>query len=293
MPGFCSTEMISAHDLVYRHSNPKRFLQRDQDEGLLCFQLAAKDPEVLSKAVEIVEKSGADLIDLNCGCPVQKIRKKNMGSKLLDDPESLFHLIKVMRDQTDAVLSIKIRISEDNNIEHDKAVIDAAQSAGANFIIVHGRTWKERYDVDCQYARIKVLVQYAQIPIFANGDVNDYKSLEKLYEQTGCSGVMISRASVGKPWLFAELFAVNQKKQFDQPKLPYIGSLFLEHVRGLIALQNERVGVLQSRKLAKYYAQHLHQGKHEFVLRAQQMTTLDELIHMVNEWFIAYPLEQV
>jgi len=281
--GFCTTEMISAHDLVYRDSKPKRYLHRNPNEALLCFQLAAKAPDVLARAIDIVEKAGADLIDLNCGCPVQKIRKKQMGSKLLENPEHLFSLVKAMRDQTDAAISVKIRISDDQ-CEKDKAVIDAVQSAGIDYIVVHGRTWRERYDVNCQLDRIKALVDYATVPVFANGDVEDYPSLENIIKHTQCSGVMISRGSVGQPWLFAKLEAAAKNKPFSRPRQVEIGNMLLEHVRELIGLHNEVVAVLQSRKLAKYYARTLSDKK-DFILQAQQVITFEELRDLVFNAF--------
>src|SRR5690606_15147974 len=111
---------------------------RDPEEGTLCYQLACNDPDILKRAIEIVNQYNPEIIDLNCGCPVKKIRQKGMGSKLLEDPALLYHLVAAMRQSTDALISIKIRISENTS-----ALIEAAEKAGVDFITVHGRRWTE------------------------------------------------------------------------------------------------------------------------------------------------------
>ncbi|MBS0358542.1 MAG: tRNA-dihydrouridine synthase family protein, partial [Proteobacteria bacterium] len=183
-PGFCTTEMISANDLVHRREKPKRFLYRDPEEKILSYQLSGNDPLMLAKATEIVTKEGADIIDLNCGCPVNKIRRKNCGSKLLTTPEQLYQLIRAIKQNTDAVVSIKIRVASPVH-DHDEAlIIDAATKAGVDFITVHGRHWTERYDKLCQIEAIARIVKMTNLPIFANGDVADIDSLNHIFEKT-------------------------------------------------------------------------------------------------------------
>lgn len=282
-PGFCATEMISAHDLVSRPNQPKRYIWRSPNEGKLCFQLSANKSEMLARATAMIADQ-ADVIDLNCGCPVKKIRSKGAGSKLLADPEKIYQLVQAMKQNSDCPISIKIRIAGQYDDQIDRAVIDAAQSAGVDFITVHGRHWRERYDVPCQYEAIKNIVDFASVPIFANGDIEDAESLKRCFAQTGCSGFMVARASVGQPWLFAKITAQLNNQSFQEPTLTERGEILRQHIRGLISLENEKLAILQSRKLAKYYARQMS-GRAEFVTKMQGATTLAQVDIIISEHF--------
>jgi tRNA-dihydrouridine synthase B len=281
-PGYSCTEMISAKDLVYRNPNPVRYLQRDPEEGVLCYQLACNEPEILSRAIDIISPYQPDIIDLNCGCPVKKIRQKGIGSKLLQTPELLQDLVRNMRQSTDAVVTIKIRIGDDQDTP---ALIDAAESAGVDMITVHGRHWTHKYDVPCNLDAIKAVKQIASVPIFANGDAEDAESTLRLFEQTGCDGVMIARAGVGQPWLYR---AIQQQEAGEAPIKPSIsqrGEWLLEHIHGLIDMDGEKLAILQSRKLAKYYAREITNAK-TFVEGCQRAEHLSEVEQLVREFFV-------
>lgn len=283
-PGFCCTEMISAKGLISRKDKPKRFLWRDPEEGFTCYQLAASEVDVLARATEMVTDSGADIIDLNCGCPARKIRATGNGSKLLQTPEKIYALVKAMRSATDAVVSIKIRVSGTAGDNSDIAVLQAAESAGIDFITVHGRNWRERYDIPCRLADIAALVAAANVPVFANGDIADYESLQATKEATGCAGFMIGRASVGQPWLFQQLAHRDRGLTPEQPSFSEIGAIFSDHIQQLAKLEGERLAVLESRKLAKYYARGL-MYRSRLMEEVQHTTELKPLMRVIAHYF--------
>lgn len=285
-PAFCVTEMISAKDLIHRNPKPKRYLGKDPREGRLCYQLSGDDPKFLAEATALVSAHGADLIDLNCGCPVNKIRAKHAGSKLLTTPEKIYALVKSMKANTEAPVSIKIRVSGDVADHNDHAVIDAAELAGVDYIIVHGRHWSERYDVPCRYDAIRDIVQLAKVPIIANGDVEDYSSLKRIFETTNCAGVMVARATVGKPWLFQEWYAEENHQAFLSPSPKEVGAIFQEHLHDLITLETERFAVLQARKFAKYYADCLP-NKLEFTIAMQKVITEKGFVSLIDKFFLS------
>lgn len=279
--GYCTTEMISALDLCHRKQKPKRYLARAENEKILCYQLSGNDPELLGQAANIVSDLGADIIDLNCGCPVNKIRKKNCGSKLLTQPEIIYQNIKAIKANSNAVVSLKVRIAKPVHDHDDKRVVDAAEAAGVDFLIVHGRHWTERYDIPCRQEVIREIVDYANVPVFANGDADDTKSLTTLMDNTGCAGVMIARASVGQPWLFQQIKAELAGESFVKPRFNEIGNLFLEHIRMLIELDSPKLGVLQARKLAKYYGRGLAQ-RDAFTQAIQKATSYQQLEKIIK-----------
>ena len=247
---YCVTEMVSAKTLL--HKPPRRYVYKSPAEGLLCFQLSGNDPVELQKAAIQAEQHGADLIDLNCGCPVEKIRKKGCGSKLLSMSKTLETIIQSIKAEVNLPLSLKIRVDGQSDDQFNTDVVKAINDAGADFLIVHGRHWTEDYETPVRLDEIANIVANANIPVIGNGDVKDYESLQNMLE-TGCKGAMIGRGSVGKPWLFQELLAIDQGQSFVAPSSAEIGNLLLKHVRGLILLEKETPALLQARKLAKYY----------------------------------------
>jgi tRNA-dihydrouridine synthase B len=283
-PMYCTTEMISAKDLRHRKQNPRRFLHRDPAEQQLCYQLSGNDADDLAYATEIVSQLGADIIDLNCGCPKPKIRKKNCGTKLLTDPELLHQLISAIKHNTHAFVSIKIRVASPINDHDDMAVIDAAESAGVDFITVHGRHWTQGYDTDCQIEAIRKIKIHARVPIVANGDVDNFESLINMLKNTGCDAVMIARATLGRPWLIKKIKAHFANDTFAEPSSEAIGDMFKQHLLDLIQLDGEHLAILQSRKLAKYYARNC-ENPASFTDRMQHVNSINEALKFSDDFF--------
>jgi tRNA-dihydrouridine synthase B len=257
-PAFTCTEMISCKTLIHQSDKTKqRYIEKHPNEGPTCFQLSTNDPLELTLATKIVTDGGADLIDLNCGCPVKKIRNKGAGSRLLTDPKKLYHLIYAMKMNTNVPVSIKIRVEGQSSEKFHQDLVKVISEAGTDFITVHGRHWTEHYETSCHYEDIQFFVNALKIPVIGNGDIRCVESLKKMFS-TGCAGAMIGRAGVGQPWLIKKLIAELNQQPFLEPTLDEMGEMFLHHTAGLIKfLQNEKLAILQARKFSKYYARTL------------------------------------
>lgn len=257
-PAFSCTEMISCKTLNHQPLiAQQRFVKKDPEEGPVCFQLAASDPVELAEATKRVTDYGADLVDLNCGCPVKKIRSKGAGSSILVDPSKLYQLITAMKQNTTVPVSVKIRVEGGSGDTFNADVAAAISDAGADYVIVHGRHWTEHYETPCNHDEIQFFVEQMKIPVIGNGDIACVDSLKKMLA-TGCAGVMIGRAGVGQPWLIGKLTAELEGREFVVPTAAEIGFIFVDHIERLIALLgNEKFAILQARKFAKYYARQL------------------------------------
>lgn len=284
-PAFSCTEMISAKTLIHKSQlAQRRFIEKDNEEGPVCFQLAGNNPFDIAEAVKRVTDYGADLIDLNCGCPVKKIRQKGAGSKLLSQASMLYQLITAMKQNTTVPVSIKIRVEGKSGDIFNKEIANVVRDAGADFLVVHGRHWTEHYETACHYPDIQFFVEELNIPVIGNGDVACVTTLRKMLA-TGCAGIMLSRAGVGQPWLIAQLIAEMQNQSYIKPSLTEIGLLFIEHTQKLShLLSNEKFAVLQARKFAKYYGRDL-KNKKAFVDAINICSTFDELIHISHVFF--------
>jgi tRNA-dihydrouridine synthase B len=276
---YCATEMVSAKTLLLK-SIPKRYIYKSPTEGPLCYQLSGTDPDELSKAAYVASAHGADLIDLNCGCPMPKVRRKGCGSAQLSDSSRLYQLVAALRKTTDKPLSIKIRVDGASGSSFTQDVVKAINDGGADFIIVHGRHWTEGYEVPARLDEISAVVQASRIPVIGNGDIKDYQSLQNMFK-TGCAGAMVGRASTGRPWLFAELTAIDQGKSFTKPSPVEIGALFLSHIEKLIELENESRALMQGRQFSKYYARSAGLSS-EVYLKFYSVKALDELRELID-----------
>lgn len=245
-PAYCVSEMISAIDILSKHVPENRYLYRAADEHYLCYQIAGTDPIVMADAAIKLQQLGADIIDINCGCPKGKIRKKGAGSALLENPALLIKIIETVRKATQCPLTVKIRIQ---NNEQDLDLARRIADTGVDALIVHGRRWDEDYDVACNAKQIALIKQTVSIPVIANGDIQDCQTLQQIQQNTGCDVFMIGRAGTGKPWLYQELLTGNPANI----TLPQQGKLFLRHLQDLAVLDGDYQAVLQSKSLIRYY----------------------------------------
>ncbi len=245
-PAYCVSEMISANDVLYKHKETSRYIYRDPNESILCYQLAGHDAQTIATAAKKLAGLGADLIDLNCGCPKAKIRKKLAGSALLDDQNRLIEIVRAVRDSIDIPFSVKIRIQGD---ERDIIIANAIEKAGADALIVHGRRWIDDYDIPCDFYQISKIKQSITIPVIANGDIATSKMLQKAINITKCDAYMVSRAGTGQPWLYQTL--LNQTNY--SPTIEERINNFMWHLEQLSVLENDHKAVLQSKALARYY----------------------------------------
>lgn len=253
-PAFSCTEMLSCKALIYKQKKMyQRYVAKHPAEGLVCFQLFGDNPADLAEATKIVTDYGADLIDLNCGCPVKKVRRQGAGSSLLSDTAKIYAMIRAMKQNTHLPVAIKIRVEGDGQEKFNASLAQAVNDAGADFLVVHGRRWTDTYATPCRYDQIEFFVETVKAPVIGNGDVFDLVSLKKMFA-TGCAGVMIARAGIGQPWLTKKLIAELTQKEFIMPTPTEIETIFAEHITLLAEMfGNKKHAELHARKLAKYY----------------------------------------
>lgn len=223
------SEMISANALVYESSDKTlEMLKKSPEETPYIVQIAGSDAKIVKKAVEIINKfDGIDGIDLNCGCPVPKVVKQCAGSALLKDISNLKSIVETIKKTSNKkMLSVKMRLGFDEKIP--EILAGAVEDAGADFISIHGRTRAGGYTAKVDYEAIKRAKDAVKIPIVANGDISEKNAID-VFNITGCDGIMVGRASIGKPWIFHEIKTAD--KVSDELKKEII----LAHFDAMIA----------------------------------------------------------
>lgn len=202
--GAAPTELVSAKGLLYGQERTKRYLRHTSDEAPFWVQLFGGDPAVLATASRKAVDLGADILDLNMGCPVRKVTKTGAGSALLADPLRAHQVVAAMA-QAGVPVTVKIRSGWDADHVNALEVIRAVADAGAVSVAVHARTRQQGYSGKADWGLLRRLVEASPVPIIGNGDAFSASLARRMREETGCAAVMIGRGALGNPWIFAQL----------------------------------------------------------------------------------------
>ena len=277
--GLTWTEMVSVAGLV-RGNVKIRTLVRPSSPGRpLAVQLVGSRPDEMEQAAQWVAEQGADLIDLNMGCPVRKVLKAGAGVALMRTPELAESLVRAARRGCGdrVVVTVKMRLGWSRGEINAPELAARLAGAGAAAITVHGRTRDQVFRGSVDLEGIRRVVAAVDVPVVGNGDVTDGDSYLRMRAETGCAGVMVGRAAFGNPWVFAELAAVAQGLPPPQP--PASGQrldVMRRHVALYLDDYPETVTVRETRKHLIWYSHGLP-GATEFRRRLQSVTTVEEI----------------
>jgi len=273
------SEMISSNALVHKSKKTYRMLEKAPTEDPYSIQIAGSDLEVIRRAVEIInDKEGVTAIDLNCGCPAPKVVNNLQGSSLLTDLPQMGRVIETIKKYSNKpYTSVKMRLgfNEKNHI----AIAKVAESAGADYIVVHGRTRAGRYKAAVDYEAIREIKETVSIPVIANGDIDSPQKAQWVLEQTGADGVMIGRAAVKEPWIFAQI-----KERMAQPSSQLIKEVVLEHFDQMISYY-DRYGAIIFRKNLHGYSKAGYQGASAFRDMINRIEDPDEMRDIIEAFF--------
>ena len=205
--GMTVSEMVSAKGLLYKNVKTTEMLRIDDGERPTAIQLFGSVPAELAEAARMVEASGADMIDLNMGCPVPKIVNNGEGSALMKNPQLAHDILAAMVKAVKIPVTVKFRAGWDDANRNAVEVARAVEAAGVSAVAVHGRTRQQFYEGKADWSIIADVKQAVKVPVFGNGDIFTVADGLRMLEQTGCDGLMIGRGADGNPWLFTALAA--------------------------------------------------------------------------------------
>ncbi len=202
--GYCVSEMISCHGLVYQQSNTLKMLESIPEEKPVSFQLFGSDPEVMAEAAEIIESLNPEMLDINMGCPVRKVTKRGAGAALMTDPDLAKSILAKIVSRVSLPVTVKIRSGKDCNSINAPTFAKMLEDTGASAITIHARTWSQGFAGLINKEIITQVKKAVTIPVIGNGDVLSCSDGHQMMNQTGCDGVMIGRGALGNPWIFQE-----------------------------------------------------------------------------------------
>ena len=224
-------EMVSAQALCYHNRRTYELLDLAGEEHPRIVQLSGSQPCYIGEAAKIAVSLGADMIDLNMGCPVNKVVRNGEGAALMRDAALAARLVQAARAAGKPV-SVKFRLGWDDTTHNAVDFGRQMEAAGAALLTVHGRTRQQLYAGAADWHEIGELVQAVRIPVVGNGDIKDGESAQRLLRETGCAAVMIGRAMLGNPWIFAEIESVLAKKTPQaKPGVAEIVATALQHLQ--------------------------------------------------------------
>jgi tRNA-dihydrouridine synthase 3 len=198
-------EMAFAHNVVKGHRGEAALLRRAPEEECFGVQLAGRKPEQLARATAIAFEKGADFVDLNLGCPIDLLCKRGIGAALMDRPKKVGEIVTAMRAVTDRPLSVKMRLGYRDDRPRFLEVAEEAVAAGADALVLHGRSRTQRYKRASDWDAVAALVEQSPVPVVGNGDLLTWRDVVRQREHTGCASVMLGRGALIKPWVFREI----------------------------------------------------------------------------------------
>ena len=253
--GLVYAEMISDKAINFRNEKTMGMLYIDERENPLTLQIFGGDKENLVQAAKYVDKhTTADIIDINMGCPVNKIIKCEAGAKWLLDPNKIYEMVSAVVDAVEKPVSVKMRIGWDENSIFAVENAQAAERAGASAIAMHGRTRTQMYEGKANWDILAEVKKNINIPFIANGDVETPQDAKRILEHTGADAVMIGRAALGNPWMmYRTVKYLETGELLPEPTVKEKMEICLLHFERLKGLKGELVAVREMRKHASWY----------------------------------------
>ena len=290
--GLVVSEMVAADPNTWSTRKSRLRVQFGDEPAPRSVQIAGYDPQMMAEAALFNVQLGAEIIDINMGCPAKKVCKRAAGSALLQNPELVESILTAVVSAVDVPVTLKIRTGWDRQNRNAKTIARIAEDSGVAALAVHGRTKACRFVGEVEYDTIAKVVDAVSIPVLANGDITDPQRAVSVLKHTGAAAVMIGRAAQGNPWIFNQ---INHFLKYDQPLSPpsmeECSQVMSEHLLALHEFYGETGGVRISRKHIGWYINPLPGGK-EFTRLFNTLETTEQQRHFLQSFFLDLTCEE-
>ncbi|MCG9695436.1 tRNA dihydrouridine synthase DusB [Shewanella sp. Isolate11] len=278
------SEMLSSNPEVWDSDKSRQRMTHAGENGIRSVQIAGADPDMMAHAAVVNVQQGAQIIDINMGCPAKKVNKKLAGSALLQHPEQVKAILQAVVAAVEVPVTLKIRTGWAPEHRNGVEIAQIAQDCGIASLAVHGRTRQCMYKGEAEYDTIAAIKQNVSIPVVANGDICTPEKARFVLDQTGADAIMIGRGAQGRPWVFREIqhyletgnklapIEVDEKRQ-----------VMLEHLKDLYALYGEYKGLRIARKHVGWYLD--QDAQRPFRADFNRLETVEEQCSMLERYF--------
>jgi tRNA-dihydrouridine synthase B len=283
--GYAVSEMVASNTALYASAKSQRRMNHIGEVEPIAVQIAGAEPEMMAEAAKLNVDRGAQIIDINMGCPAKKVCNKWAGSALLQDEPLVAKILDAVVGAVDVPVTLKIRTGWDPEHRNAVRVAKMAQSAGIRMLTMHGRTRACGYKGQAEYDTIREVRQHLDIPLTANGDITSPQKAMEVLAITGADALMIGRAAQGRPWLFREIaHYMATGELLPPPRVAEVREIMVAHLYDHYAFYGEYLGVRTARKHIIWYTRGLA-GSAGFRQYMNTLDTVEEQLDAVNIFF--------
>jgi tRNA-dihydrouridine synthase B len=256
--GMAASEMLTAEVRLWNTPKSRRRMDHTGEPSPRVVQIAGYDPYMMAEAARLNVDAGAEIIDINMGCPAKKVCNRLAGSALMQDEELVARILRTVVRAVSVPVMLKTRTGWDRDNKNGIRIAEIAEDCGIQALAVHGRTRTDMYTGEAEHETVAAIKAKIKIPVFANGDIDSPQRARDILLKTGCDGVMIGRAAQGRPWIFDEVNFFLQSGELRRVlALEKVRDIMRAHLEDLYALYGDQTGVRVARKhLSWYFRQH-------------------------------------
>jgi tRNA-dihydrouridine synthase B len=283
--GYAVSEMAASNPRLWATEKSSRRTDHTGEMEPKAVQIAGADPKDLADCARFNVERGAQVIDINMGCPVKKVCNAWCGSALLQDEQLVKRIVDAVVGAVDVPVTLKFRTGWDRDNKNALNIAHIAEDAGIAMLTLHGRTRADGYKGDAEYDTIAAVKKSVSIPVVANGDITSPEKARFVLDYTGADAVMVGRAAQGRPWIFREIdHYLRTGKHLPAPYVDEVRALMDEHLRGHYAFYGDYLGVRTARKHIGWYVRDL-QGGEEFRQKMNLLESVAEQLLAVDQFF--------
>ncbi|MFQ2204692.1 tRNA dihydrouridine synthase DusB [Aeromonas hydrophila] len=283
--GMAVSEMLLANPDVWDTQKTRMRMDHSAEGGLRSVQIAGADPEMMAFAARYNVEQGAQIVDINMGCPAKKVNKKLAGSALLRQPDLVRAICRAVVDAVEVPVTLKIRTGWDPDNRNGEEIARIAEDCGIAALAVHGRTRTDLYRGEAEYDTIRAIKQAVSIPVVANGDIDSPEKARYVLDYTGVDAVMIGRAAQGRPWIFREIrHFLETGTKLPPPEREEVRTLMNEHVTNLHQFYGAYLGARIARKHVGWYLDEEETGR-EFRKHFNALDCADAQLEALEAYF--------
>ncbi|MDF2699810.1 MAG: tRNA-dihydrouridine synthase [Haloplasmataceae bacterium] len=272
--GLIYAEMVSDKALIYENEKTQEMLYVEPDEQPVTMQVFGGDLISIVEAAKIIDKNcNAKIIDINMGCPVNKVVKSDAGAKLLLEPDKIYEIVSRVVDSVSKPVTVKMRTGWDKNTIFAVEIAQKVEKAGAKAIAIHGRTRSQMYEGHADWKIIKQVKDVIKtIPVIGNGDVKTPSDAKRMIEETGVDAVMMGRAVLGNPWIIQQtVHYLDTGEYISEPSAEEKINQAIRHLDSLVKLKGEKLAVLEMRSHIPWYIKGMYEA-----------TSVKRVVHSLN-----------
>jgi len=291
--GIAAGEMLTADVRLWNSNKSRRRMDHSGEPEPRVVQIAGSDPQMIAEAARRNVDAGAQIVDVNMGCPAKKVCSKAAGSALLRDEPLVARILETVVAAVNVPVTLKIRTGWSPEERNATRIARIAEQCGVQALAVHGRTRQCRFRGEAEYESVAAVKAEVRIPVFANGDIDSAHKAQRVLEKTRADGVMIGRSAQGRPWLFAQIAAfLGSGIERNEPSLAEVRAIIRAHLRSLHAFYGEEVGIRIARKHIDWYAKD-REGAAPLRLEAMQAQSAVAQLERVEAYFDALEADGV